>query len=171
MIVLVERVAEGVHDGFEIVDDFLGREPVPAAEEVSPEVARLDADDLDAQVLDLVPQALGNADDGEFGGAVEPTSNSALPPGDGAHVGDHAGLMLPHVGENGAGDGELAENIGVEMRFDFLVTDFFRIIFSAKTSCSLNTGRELGRGVNNIIPCLFDCTLQNITSIVDQNVD
>lgn len=129
---LIEPVAEGIDNGFEVVDDFLRREPVPAAEEVGAEIARLDADDLDSQVLDLVPQALGYSHEGEFRGGVEPTSSLALPPADGAHVGDHAGLALTHVGENGAGDGELAEDVGVELRFGFLVTDYRNVILSRR---------------------------------------
>lgn len=100
---------------------------MPAAEKVCAEVARLDADDLNAQMLDFVAQALGNADEGEFGGAVEPHPGPAMPPGDGAHASDHAGFAFAHVGENGAGNSELAEDIGVELRFRFLVTRFRKI--------------------------------------------
>lgn len=47
-----------------------------------------------------------------------------MPPGDRAHASDHAGFAFAHVGENGAGDSELAEDIGVELRSRFLVTEF-----------------------------------------------
>lgn len=79
-------------------------------------------------MLDFVAQALRNADDGEFGGAVEPYSGRAMPPTDGAHTSDHAGFAFAHVGENGAGDSKLAEDVGVELRFRFLVTDFRKIV-------------------------------------------
>lgn len=94
---LIEPVADEIHDCFEAIDHLLGREPVPAAEEFGVEIARLDADDLDPQVLDLVSQALGYGREGEFGRTVEPESDLAVPPDQGTHVGDHAGLARAHV--------------------------------------------------------------------------
>lgn len=111
---LIEPVAEGIEDGFEIVSHFLGRDPVPAAEEVGAEIARLDADDADAQVLDLVAQALGDAHERELGRAVQPTPDLPAPPPHRAHVGDHARLARPHVRQNGTCDRQLAEHVGVE---------------------------------------------------------
>lgn len=70
---------------------------MPAAEKIV-EIAWFDADDLDSQVLDLVPRALGYAHEGEFCGLlVKTAADLTSPPADGAHVGDHAGLALTHV--------------------------------------------------------------------------
>ncbi|MCJ1264918.1 hypothetical protein MMC22_004793 [Lobaria immixta] len=100
---LIAPVAEGVDNGLEVVDDFL-----------KTRTARFDADDLDSQVLDLVPQALGYAHSGEFCGLLVETAadraDLTSPSADGAHVGDHAGLALTHVEDNGAEDGQLAED-------------------------------------------------------------
>ena len=120
----VEHFATRVQDRSEVVDDISGHGAMPAAEEVGAEVAGLDADDLDAQMADLLPQALGHERERGFGGAVVPESHPAVPPAEGAHVGNHAGSARTHVRQDCAGDGERAEDVGAVLRFDLSVTGF-----------------------------------------------
>lgn len=91
-----------------------------AGQESGAEVPRLNGDDVDAQVRDLILQRLGESGDGVFRRAVDARDWVAAPAAKRAHGGYYPRLARSHVGEDGADEFQKTEDVSVELGLNLL---------------------------------------------------
>jgi len=76
--------------------------------------ARLHLHDLDAELRDFVPEAVGQRFDGHFARAIDAEEGERHAAEDRADVDDQAITLLAHGGEHGAGDAKEPDDIRIE---------------------------------------------------------
>ncbi len=96
-----------------------------AAEEVGAEGAGLDDGDVDAERGEFGGEGFGEAFDGELGGVVEAPAGAADEAADGGEIEDVAAALFAEVRQEGAGDVDEAEDVGVEDRHELVFGDLF----------------------------------------------
>lgn len=94
-----------------------------ARQEGRAEVARLDDGGVQAERGDLGGERLGDALEGELGGAVDAVGGVAVQAADGGDVEDGACALGAEAGKEGADGAEDAEDVDVELFEDLGVSD------------------------------------------------
>ena len=114
-------------------------------EDGSPKVAGLNAGNLHTKVLDLTRQGLGKNRARRLGGAVETGARGTEVRKDRTKVGEDTGLLRAENGQNGATDGQLAQNVGVELRERLLAGNFLAA-----------AGEHVARGIDDDVDAARD---------------
>ena len=96
------------------------------AQEVGPGNSRLDQVDLDAERLDLVREAFGQALDGELAGRIDGGTLTRLDASTTGHMDDDAGVLRPHVRQHGLGEVEQPKEVDVELVPGVRLGDFLQ---------------------------------------------
>ena len=96
------------------------------AQEVGPGDPRLDQVDSDAERLDLVREAFGQALDGELAGGIDGGALACQDASTAGHMDNDAGVLRPHVRQHGLGEVGQPKEVDVELVPGVRLGDFLQ---------------------------------------------